>query len=150
MKPILKRTIGRSEKVDLPGIGLSDLEAKTDTGAYTCSIHIDSAKVVIDGEKKMLECIFLDPAHPKYTGEVVRFEKFKLRKIKNSFGNSEIRFVVNFEISLFGKSYSTDFSLSNRDNLKFPVLLGRKLFKSRFVVDVAKYNLAYKFKQQQL
>lgn len=32
-------TLGRSDRVALPELGLMDLNAKIDTGAYTCSLH---------------------------------------------------------------------------------------------------------------
>ena len=36
-----------------------------------------------------------------------------------------------------------EFSLSNRGNLKFPVLLGRKILRNRFLIDVTKKDLSY-------
>jgi hypothetical protein len=48
-------------------------------------------------------------------------------------------------VQLYGQDFETEFSLSDRSDMKYPVLLGRSLLRQgRFVVDVAKRNLSYK------
>jgi hypothetical protein len=136
-------TLGRYDRVDLPGLGLVDLHAKVDTGAYTSSLHCLRAEVV-DG---ILEFILLDEEHPEFTGLKFRFDKFEQREIKNSFGEAEMRFVIKTKVVLFGRPYLTEFSLSNRGNLKFPVLLGRKVLRHRFLIDVTKRDLSYFYKK---
>jgi hypothetical protein len=39
------QTLGRSDRVDLPGLGLFNIHAKIDTGAYTSSLHCSRAEV---------------------------------------------------------------------------------------------------------
>lgn len=143
-----KQVIGRYDKIDLPELHLLDLDAKVDTGAFTSAIHYHHAEIINRGGKKVLHFTLLDPSHPDYNSKSFYFEKFEERKIKNSFGDSEERFVIRTRITLFGKDYESDFSLSNRGNLKFPILLGRKLLKKGFVVDVAKTNLSFKLKNK--
>ncbi|MGI8892041.1 MAG: ATP-dependent zinc protease family protein [Bacteroidia bacterium] len=141
-----KKLIGRSDKVDLPELGLFDLYAKIDTGAYTSAIHCHNIKVVNKGDKKLLHFILLDPAHPAYNEKPYYFEKFSRRTIKNSFGNSERRYIIKTVVEIFGKVIRTEFSLSNRGNLKFPVLLGRKFIQGRFYVDVSVINISFRNK----
>jgi hypothetical protein len=141
-----KKLIGRSDKVDLPELGLFDLDAKIDTGAYTSAIHCHNIKVVNKGGKKLLHFILLDPAHPAYNEKPYYFERFSRRSIKNSFGNSERRYIIKTVVELFGKVIRTEFSLSNRGNLKFPVLLGRKFIQGRFYVDVSVINISFRNK----
>ncbi len=131
----------------MPQIGLFDLPAKIDTGAYTSAIHCTYAKVVVEDGKAVLKVKFLDPAHPKYTGEEFMFSEFRKKLIKNSFGQSEERYIISTQINLFGKNYISKFSLSNRSGLKNPILLGRKLLQGNFVVDVALKNESFKNKQ---
>jgi len=139
-------TLGRSDRVDLPGLGLENIQAKIDTGAYTSSLHCLRAGI-IDGE---LEFILLDEEHPEFTGMKYRFPKFDQREIRNSFGEAEMRFVIKTNVRLFGKSFPTEFSLSNRGNLRFPVLLGRKILRHRFLIDVTKKDLSFLHKQLSL
>lgn len=145
-KQLLKRTIGRAESVDLPDIGLSGLEAKVDTGAYSCSIHCHSLKKIEKDGKELIKVTFIHPADKTKEEKVIFFENFSTKRIKNSFGHSEKRFMVKTNLEIFGKKYLTEFSLSNRENLRFPLLIGRKFLKARFVVDASKYNLSLKYK----
>jgi hypothetical protein len=134
--------LGRYDRVDLPELGLSNIHAKIDTGAYTCSLHCHKAQVV-EGQ---LEFILLDEEHPEFTGMKFVFKEFDQRDIKNSFGEVERRFVINTTIRIFGEEITASFSLSNRGSLKFPVLIGRKILRDRFLIDVKKKNLSYKEK----
>jgi hypothetical protein len=134
--------LGRYDRVDLPELGVSNIHAKIDTGAYTCSLHCHKAQIV-DGQ---LEFILLDEEHPEFTGMKFVFKEFEQRDIKNSFGEVERRFVINTTITIFGEQITASFSLSNRGSLKFPVLIGRKILRERFLIDVKKKNLSYKEK----
>lgn len=135
--------LGRYDRVDLPELGLSNIHAKIDTGAYTCSLHCHRAEVV-DGK---LEFILLDQEHPEFTGMKFVFEKFERRDIRNSFGEVEKRFVILTSITIFGEVITTEFSLSNRGSLKFPILIGRKILRNRFLIDVTRKNISFKEKR---
>lgn len=141
-------TIGRSDKIDLPKLQLFDVDAKVDTGAFTSAIHYNFAEVVERNGKKLLHFTLLDPSHPNFNNKEFFVEDFERRLIKNSFGDSEQRYVITTEIILFGKTWITEFSLSNRGNLKFPVLIGRKLLKKGFLVDVTRTDLSFKRKHK--
>ena len=138
--------LGRSDRVDLPGLGLEDIQAKIDTGAYTSSLHCLRAEL-INGH---LEFVLLDEEHPEFTGIKYTFKKFEQREIKNSFGEAELRFIIKTKVKIFGQAIKAEFSLSNRGNLKFPVLLGRKILRHRFLIDVTKKDLSFIFKQLDL
>ncbi len=134
--------LGRSDRVDLPGLGLTDIQAKVDTGAYTCSLHCSRAEVI----GGVLEFILLDEEHPEFTGMPFRFKKFEQREIRNSFGEAELRYVIKTKVKIFDRIIRAEFSLSNRGNLRFPVLLGRKILRNRFLIDVTKTDLAFQAK----
>jgi hypothetical protein len=136
--------LGRFDRVDLPELGLSNVHAKIDTGAYTCSLHCETAQVV-DGR---LEFILLDQEHPEFTGMKFVFDTFEKRDIKNSFGEVEKRFVIVTSITIFEEVITTEFSLSNRGSLKFPILIGRKILRNRFLIDVRKKNISFKEKRR--
>ena len=135
--------LGRYDRVDLPELGLSNIHVKIDTGAYSCSLHCSKAEVV-NGK---LEFILLDEEHPEFTGMKFVFKKFEQREIKNSFGEAEMRFIIKTKIRIFKRLINAEFSLSDRGNLKFPVLLGRKILRQRFLIDVTKKDLSFKSKK---
>ena len=138
--------LGRYDRVDLPGLGLVNIHAKVDTGAYTSSLHCRQAKVV-DG---ILEFILLDEEHPEFTGMKFSFAEYEERDIRNSFGEVERRYVISTSLKIFNEEITAEFSLSNRGSLKFPILLGRKILRNRFVIDITKKNQSFKEKRRSL
>ena len=138
------RILGRSDRVDLPQLGVFDIHAKIDTGAYTSSLHCQSAEVV-DG---VLEFVLLDEEHPEFTGVRFRFAEYEVRDIRNSFGEVERRFVIVTIMKIFDEEIETEFSLCNRGSLKFPVLMGRKILRNRFLINVDQKNLSFKQKRK--
>jgi len=136
-------TLGRFDRVDLPGLGLKNIHVKIDTGAFTSSLHCSRAEVV----NGVLEFVLLDDEHPEFTGMKFTFKEFASREIKNSFGGTEKRFIIETTIKIYGQEFLTEFSLSDRETQRFPILLGRKILRNRFLVDVSKKNLSYKHKR---
>lgn len=136
--------MGRYDRVDLPDLGLSDIHAKIDTGAYTCSLHCHSAEVV-NGK---LEFVLLDEEHPEFTGMKFTFDQFERKDIKNSFGEIENRFVIVTSVTVLGEVITTEFSLCNRGSLKFPILIGRRILHNRFLIDVSKKNVSFRQKRK--
>ena len=86
----------------------------------------------------VLEFILLDEEHPEFTGLKFTFSDFEERDIKNSFGEVERRFVITTTLKIFNEDITTEFSLGNRGSLKFPILIGRKIVRNRFLIDVTK------------
>lgn len=133
-----KRIIGRREYIDLPDFGLSGIVAKIDTGAYNGAIHTTG---VIEKEVNgvtVIEFSLLDETHPEFKEDIYQVDDFEKRVVKNSNGTSQLRYVVPTKIILAGEEILVKFSLSNRKSLRYPVLIGRKVIKNRFLVDVSK------------
>lgn len=135
--------LGRSDRVDFPQLGMFDIHAKIDTGAYTSSLHCSGAEV-IDG---VLQFVLLDEEHPEFTGHKFRFSEFELRDIRNSFGEVERRYVICTPMILFDEEIVTEFSLCNRGSQRFPILIGRKILRNRFLIDIDKKDLSFKQKR---
>lgn len=133
-KPVL--TIGRRETVDFPDLGLFGLTAKIDTGANTTALHCHHVRV----ENGVLIFRLLDETHPEYQDTEHRFGKFDQKTIKSSMGESELRYIIRTRITLGSRTLRGIVSLTDRANMKYPVLIGRRLLKNRFLVDVSKLN----------
>ena len=138
-----KKTIGRTDKVDLPDLGILETNAKIDTGAYTSSIHCKKI-MITDGVLS-----FQLPTKVDGKSLVKKFQtrEYYQKSIKSSNGEAQKRYIIKTHIVLFGKSYLAEFSLSDRSQMKNPILLGRKLLKDRFLVDVSKKNLSHDLKK---
>jgi hypothetical protein len=139
------KVLGRYDRVDLPDLRLKNIHAKVDTGAYRCSLHCHNVEVN-DGK---VEFILLDEEHPEFTGKKFVFDNFEERDIRNSFGEVERRYVITTTVRIFNEDITAEFSLSNRGSLKFPILIGRKILRDRFLIDVKKKNLSFKEKRRQ-
>ena len=131
-----KLTIGRREHVDFPELGLFGVIAKVDTGAYTSALHCHD----IYEEKGVLHFKLLDPSHPEYNEQDQKFTEYSQKEIKNSFGEIENRYVIKTIIKMGHKQIKALISLSDREKMRYPVLIGRKLLKNRFIVDVSLLN----------
>src|SRR5690606_25596626 len=68
----------------------------------------------------------------------------KERRIKNSFGLEENRFIVRTKVCLFNETFEIEISLRDRSNMEFPMLLGRSFIRKKFLVDVNRANLSSK------
>lgn len=145
-----KKVIGRREMVSFPELNIEEIEAKIDTGAYTSAIHCSDIHEEIkpDGTK-VIALDLLDPSHPQYNHKKLEFSAYDLREIKNSFGDVQERYVIKTKIQLFDEIIEAEFSLSDRSDMKYPVLIGRKLLQRRFIVDVARKNVSLKYKNKQ-
>jgi hypothetical protein len=128
-----KRTIGRRELVDFPELKLFGITAKIDTGAYTTALHCRD----IREENGVLFFKLLDPTHPDYTEKEQHFTEYSQKEIKNSFGEIEKRYIIKTIVKIGKKRIKSLISLTDRGTMRYPVLIGRKLLKNRFVVDVS-------------
>ena len=129
------KVIGRKEKVRFPFLSSNLLDAKIDTGAYTSSIHcLDIHEAEFRGGKRLFFTVYAN----KKDKQVNSFENYYKKKIKSSTGEVEDRYIIKTQIEIAGKRIKTTLSLANRGSMKYPVLIGRKLLKGKFIVDVSK------------
>ncbi|MBA2613133.1 MAG: ATP-dependent zinc protease [Bacteroidetes bacterium] len=127
------RLIGRREFVDFPLLDVFNVEAKIDTGAYTSSIHCSEIYIKTEDSKKTLYfVVFSDNKNHK----MQRFEDFSLKAIKNSFGEVEERYIIRTLVKIGRKKIWSTISLSDRASMRYDVLIGRKLLKAKFIIDV--------------
>ena len=138
-----KLTIGRLDKVDFPEFNLEDLEVKIDSGAYTSSIHCVNIIEANNGAKKHIKFTLLDQNHPQYSGKEFVFKEYDVKIVKSSNGISEKRFLIKTKIILFDTEFPIYLTLTERSNMKFPVLLGRKFLNKKFVIDTSKKELSH-------
>lgn len=128
-----KKIIGRREKISILDLELFDLDAKVDTGADSSALHCDD--VVIDGDT--VSFTLLDEVHEAYNNKRFSLPIYKIKKVKSSNGELQIRPSIKVSIEFYGKKYKSVISLTDRKDMKFPMLIGRRFLKDKFLVDVA-------------
>lgn len=131
-----KSIIGPGEFIDLPELGYLAIPSKTDTGADLNSIWSSDIKE-LDGK---LHFKLFDRTSTFYDGREIIISKpdYAKTRVANSFGHREWRYVVKLRIVVAGRVIRTRFSLSDRSNKLYPILLGTSLLRGKFLVDVSK------------
>jgi hypothetical protein len=125
--------IGYIESVDLPKMELFGLDAKIDTGADSCSLHCDEMKV----EGDVVTFLLHDEVHEAYHGKKITLPIHKIKRVKSSNGKSEERVFIKSPIKLGSKTYQAQISLANRENMKYPMLIGRRFLARHYLIDVS-------------
>jgi hypothetical protein len=129
-----KKIIGRREIVDIVELELFELDAKIDTGADSNALHCDD--IVIDDDK-MVHFKLHDEVHPSYHGKQICMPLYKLKRVKSSNGEMQLRPSIKVTLNFYGKRYKSVVSLTNRADMKYPMLIGRRFLSKRFLVDVS-------------
>ncbi len=139
-RPHRKAIIGRSELINIINPDIADIPTKIDSGAFRSAIHATNVKIKSADGKKILTCELL--GHPAYP-ESIAFETEKFGKVwvQNSFGVRAQRYEVQLKLKVGSKIFLTPFTLADRANNLFPILLGRKALKDRFIVDVSEVGV---------
>lgn len=105
------------------------VKGKIDTGAETNSIHSSQSFV----EDTILYCSLLDS--PK----LIPFKDYKVKTVKSSNGLKNKRYCIELGFILNGSDYISEFTLNDRVDMNYPVLLGKNFLEDNgFMVDVSK------------
>ncbi|MCC5917089.1 MAG: ATP-dependent zinc protease [Cryomorphaceae bacterium] len=136
-------TIGATDKIDFPEFDLENLDCRIDTGAASSAIHCQNITIRERNGEEVLSFQLLDRKHPMYNKKTYHTKEFQRKTVRSSFGQEEIRYAITTKVVLFGKTFETQFTLADRVKMRFPVLIGRKLLRQGFVVNIRKKNLSY-------
>lgn len=133
-----KKVIGRFEKVSLPEFDIYDIDSKIDTGAYRGAIHASSVEEMEEDGCKVLKVVFLDDNHGTYDNKEFYIKDYKKTTVKNSIGGKEERYIIRTKLLISGEELEVDLGISNRENMRYPMIVGRHPLKKKFLVDVSK------------
>lgn len=127
-------TVGWRELVSLPRLTDARIPAKIDTGARTSSLHaVAIERFDRDGQRWVR--FLLDLGNFRVAPVTVEVPRADRRLITSSNGEGEERFIIKTTLQLGELSFPAEFSLADRSDMKFPILIGRTALRRRFVVD---------------
>ncbi|NNC52338.1 MAG: ATP-dependent zinc protease [Erythrobacter sp.] len=132
-EPKILPAVGWRELVHLPELGLHAIPAKIDTGARTSSLHGEVIEEFErDGQKFVRFAVDFEAQHVRQVCEAVHVD---VRGITSSNGETQYRYVIKTPLKIGDVEFRAEISLSNRADMKFPMLIGRSSLRRRFVVD---------------
>ncbi len=137
-----KQIIGCKEIISIINLDLYNLDAKIDTGADSNAIHCDEIQI----KDNMVTFRLLDEIHEAYHGRKITLPVYKIKKVRSSNGQIQRRPSVKVIVDFMGNRYESVVSLTDRSDMKFPMLIGRKFMANKFLVDVSKEYLSEEFR----
>ncbi|WP_320007179.1 RimK/LysX family protein [Maridesulfovibrio sp.] len=133
--------LGWREWVSLPDLGINAIKVKIDSGARTSALH---AYFVEPFEQENIRMVRFG-MHPIQGNEkftvICETEVHDLRVVTDSGGHREERYVIKTPIVLGERKRNIELTLTNRDTMKFRMLLGRTAMDNDIVISPAKSYL---------
>lgn len=141
--------IGWREWASLPNLGLIAIKAKVDTGAKTSSLHAFDIHVEQKPGKKPYVYFKVHPLQNDLT-LVVSCKALLVdqRIVTDSGGHKEERFVIKTWIILAGFKKRVELTLSNRETMKYRMLIGRAALKQFYIDPSQSYLTGKSLKQK--
>lgn len=129
-----RTVLGIIEPIAFPELGVVEVLAKIDTGAYSGAIHCEVIEEVIHPEtgKKALKVVPIDESH-----KPVIIDKYSKVVAISSTGHRNQRYIATTKIVIDGKEYSIRIGLTKRTIMNMKVLIGRRFLRENAIlVDV--------------
>lgn len=126
--------IGSRERVNFPELKLRNIPAKVDTGADSSAIWASDVRLNSSGD---LEFKLFGRASEFYTGQQLTFRDYEQVLIRNAHGETW-RYKLRLSVEIGGRKIRGWFTLADRGSLKYPILIGRRLVKNKFWIDVGR------------
>ena len=138
--------LGWREWLSLPELGIAAIKTKVDTGARTSALHAFRVEAFEVGGRQRVRFAI----HPlqKRSDVVIECTADILdrRSVTDSGGHRELRYVISTPIRLGAHEFPIELTLTDRDTMRFRMLLGRGALQDRFIIDPAHSYLTGKRK----
>ena len=130
-------TLGWREWINLPELGISAIKAKVDTGARTSALHAYFVEPYQEGDERRVRFGIHSDQNNTNTKIICNAAVLEERTVTDSGGHAELRFVIETTVVIGNVSQTAEITLTNRDTMKFRMLLGRTALNNLFCVNPA-------------
>lgn len=127
--------MGWREWLALPGLGVTRIKAKVDTGARTSALHAFDIERFEHRGTPMVRFTVHPLQKDSHHSVACEAELLDERWVKSSSGKAQLRPVILCEVELDDLVWPIELTLTARDAMGFRMLLGRQAVRGRFVVD---------------
>jgi hypothetical protein len=124
--------VGWREWVGLPGLGIARVKAKMDTGARSSALHANSIEPFEADGKQFVRFDVMGESENVPWHEAPVSDR---RLVRSSNGETELRVVIRTDLSIAGRTWPADITLTNRERMDLPMLIGREALAGRALVD---------------
>ncbi|WP_299371303.1 RimK/LysX family protein [uncultured Kiloniella sp.] len=121
--------IGWREYVGLPELHIDHVKAKIDSGARTSALHAE--EITPFDQDGIGYVSFLIPFIGCEKGIRCSAKIVDRRPIKNTGGVAEERYIVKTTLTLGEMRWPVEVSLTSRQSMRFPVIIGRTAIRER-------------------
>ena len=136
--------LGWREWAALPELGIELVKAKVDTGARTSCLHTFRIENFCRDDRDWVRFWVHPEQGNKACERVCEAAVVDQRTVSDSGGHREKRFVIMTPIQIGTACWPIEMTLTNRDNMRFRMLLGRTAMSGRAWVDPEASYLASK------
>lgn len=127
--------LGWREWVALPDLGLHAIKAKLDTGAKTSALHAFNVEHYTENDIEMVR-FMIHPIQKNQDLQIKCTAPLKdRRQVTDSGGHKEMRYIIETDVVVASHRYPIEITLTDRDTMRFRMLLGRSAIENRAVVD---------------
>ena len=133
--------IGACEWVALPELGIRRLRARVDTGAKSCALHASDLKP-FQREGRDWVAFRVHLGHPEPIGDQdCECLLTGVKTVRSTSGESEERYTIRTPIVIGHSRWLVDITLSNRERMRYRMLLGRTAMENHALVYPARIFL---------
>ncbi len=129
-----KKLLGWREWAALPDLGIHSIKMKVDTGARTSCLHAFNLEPFDKDGQPWLK-IWVHPIQGSDQEHICEAPVLEQRTVTDSGGHRETRYVIETTLVVGGDAFKVELTLTNRDTMKFRMLLGRQAMNGRYIVD---------------
>jgi len=132
--PLPLPLVGWREWIGLPDHSPTRLKVKVDTGARTSALHAENIEPLRREGTPWLRFTVLPRQRTRAGAFRVEALQVDERSVRSSSGSEEERPVVRLRLALGTTDFTTEVTLTRRDQMGFRMLLGRTALQNRFLV----------------